>query len=286
MAVWGLGVINNVINWGRGAFNNLISWGIVQKTSLAGDTEIYGTRQDADTTAFLSATGITDPTIQDAINTLVTDLKTDGIWDKMKAIYPFVGGTATTHKFNLKDARDLDVAFRLAFSGGVTHSANGVVGNGVNGFANTFINPLTNLSQNNVSVNIYSRNSITGQSDFGAPNLSGYLNISNKQHFKINQSTSFSATTNTQSSLGLFSFNRVNSTQESVYKNGNLLETFSKNSVTPTPTSFTLLALVWAAEYGNKQQAFASIGEGLTDTEASNLYTRVQAFQTTLNRQV
>jgi hypothetical protein len=84
----------------------------------------------------------------------------------------------------------------------------------------------------------------------------------------------------------LFSFNRVNSTQESVYKNGNLLETFSKNSVTPTPTSFTLLALVWAAEYGNKQQAFASIGEGLTTTEASNLYLAVQKFQTTLNRQV
>ena len=38
--------------------------------------------------------------------------------------------------------------------------------------------------------------------------------------------------------------------------------------------------------YASKQYAFASIGDGLTDTEASNLYTRVQAFQTTLNRQV
>ena len=31
----------------------------------------------------------------------------------MKAIYPFVGGTATTHKFNLKDPADINAAFRL-----------------------------------------------------------------------------------------------------------------------------------------------------------------------------
>ena len=38
--------------------------------------------------------------------------------------------------------------------------------------------------------------------------------------------------------------------------------------------------------YNDRQVAFATIGDGLTPTEASNLYTRVQAFQTTLNRQV
>jgi hypothetical protein len=250
-------------------------------------TPIYSSNAtDVNARLFLGATNIQDATITSAVDTLVQGLKTDGIWSKLKAVYPFVGGTATTHKFNLANALDEDTSFRLAFSGGVTHSANGVVGNGVNGYANTFISPLNNLSQNNVSVNIYSRNSITGASDFGSPNLSGYLNLSNKQHFKINQSTSFSVTTSTQSSLGLFSFNRVNATQESIYKNGNLLETFSKNSVTPSTNSFTLLALVWASEYGNKQQAFTSIGDGLTPTEITNLYTRVQAFQTTLNRQV
>ena len=41
-----------------------------------------------------------------------------------------------------------------------------------------------------------------------------------------------------------------------------------------------------AVEFGAKQAAFASIGDGLTDTEASNLYTRVQAFQTALSRNV
>ena len=38
--------------------------------------------------------------------------------------------------------------------------------------------------------------------------------------------------------------------------------------------------------YSNKQCAFASIGDGLTDAEALALYNAVQTFNTTLARQV
>ncbi len=47
---------------------------------------------DTDAQAFLTAAGITDPTISGAINTLVVQMKADNIWTKMKAIYPMVGG--------------------------------------------------------------------------------------------------------------------------------------------------------------------------------------------------
>jgi hypothetical protein len=40
------------------------------------------------------------------------------------------------------------------------------------------------------------------------------------------------------------------------------------------------------SQFSLKECAFASIGDGLTDTEASDFYTAVQAFQTTLSRQV
>jgi hypothetical protein len=40
--------------------------------------------------AYFAATGITGVTQQTAINNLVKGLKTDGIWSKMKAVYPFV----------------------------------------------------------------------------------------------------------------------------------------------------------------------------------------------------
>ena len=63
----------------------------------------FGVPYDADAQAFLTAASITDPTISGAINTLVVQMKADNIWTKMKAIYPLVGGTATTHKWNLKN---------------------------------------------------------------------------------------------------------------------------------------------------------------------------------------
>ena len=45
---------------------------------------------DSNTAAFLSATGIIDPNKQNYVNNLVIALKNQGLWNKMKAIYPFV----------------------------------------------------------------------------------------------------------------------------------------------------------------------------------------------------
>ena len=104
---------------------------------------------DADAQAFIAAAGITNLTQASAVNTLVNDLKTYGLWTKMKALYPMVGGTATSHKFNLKDPRDLDAAFRLTFSGGWTHSSTGALPNGTTGYAETYFNPTTGYSVNN-----------------------------------------------------------------------------------------------------------------------------------------
>jgi hypothetical protein len=38
--------------------------------------------------------------------------------------------------------------------------------------------------------------------------------------------------------------------------------------------------------YGNKETAFATIGDGLTDAEATAFYNAVQAYQTALGRAV
>ena len=41
-----------------------------------------------------------------------------------------------------------------------------------------------------------------------------------------------------------------------------------------------------ADNFSIRETAFNSIGDGLTDTQASDFYTSVQTFQTTLSRQV
>lgn len=292
MAVWGLGVINNVINWGRGAFNNLISWGIVQKTSPAGDTEIYGSRYDSDTQAFLNVTGITDTTIISALDTLVVDLKGFGLWDKMKAVYPFVGGTATTHKFNLVNPADTNAAFRLSFNGGWAHSSNGATPNGTNGYANTFLTPSSNLTLGSHSFGMYSRTSdLAGNKVYGASSVStNFLqnNISAGNFISGNatQLLSYTASPTT----GLILGTRTSTTLFKGFRNNVSLgtNTTTASAIVNVPFYFGARNENNATQvfFNSYQHSFAFLGDGLTDTEASNLYIAVQAFQTTLNRNI
>jgi hypothetical protein len=86
---WGDGAANNNVGWGQGA-NNAIGWGSSHATSWAGLTDIVGLTTDPSASAFIAATGITGATQQSAVDALVKGLKADGLWSKMKAVYPFV----------------------------------------------------------------------------------------------------------------------------------------------------------------------------------------------------
>jgi hypothetical protein len=106
-----------------------------------------GPSYDPDAQAFFDATGLADPTQMTLINTMVVDLKGNGLWTHLKALYPFAGDTATIQKYNLIDPRDLDAAFRLDFNGGWTHEPGNAIPNGINGYADTHLNPVSNLTQ-------------------------------------------------------------------------------------------------------------------------------------------
>jgi len=264
---------------------------------------VSGGGTDADAQAFIDAAGITDATQQSAINTLVTDLKGYGIWSKMKAIYPFVGGTSSTHKWNLKDPRDLDAAFRLVFNGGWTHSSTGALPNGTNGWANTFITPNSVFSSNNAHGSFYSRSN-TAQSQrtsFGCYDTAGQPNFTLALNYNVtlkmftvlgDNNYPLSGITNTDT-RGFYSTSRTANNSLILKKNG---LTVGSNTNTVIVNSFpsTKTLVISAinttgfnvAEFDNKQVAFTSFGDGLTDTEAANFYTAVQAYQTTLNRQV
>jgi hypothetical protein len=248
----------------------------------------YGTL----TTAWIAATGETDLTILGALNTLETDMATYGLTSKMKALYPFVGGTAAKHKFNFMDARDLDAAFRLTFSGGWTHSSTGALPNGTNGFADTFLNTNTQLNVNSHSFGIYSKtNNTSGTQVYGSFDTSGFKflqnNLTNANFVSGSLSNVISYTANPSTSLLMLS--RTSSTLSKAFRSGVFLdqETFA---VSTLPSyNFYLGARNNTGIpdfYSSHELAFAFLGDGLTDTEASNLYTAVQAFQTTLSRQV
>jgi hypothetical protein len=241
---------------------------------------------DPDAEAFLTAAAITDPTITSAIDTLVVDLKGYGIWTKMKALYPFVGGTASTHKFNLKNPLDTNAAFRLVFNGGIIHDSNGITLNGINGFVSTFFNAFTN-NLNNGNISIYNRTNNAG-SHYDFSNLTGafeqtiIIKFTDNKYY-INSGTQTYPNFVNADARGLYSMN-YNTTNIKGYKNGTLVITENKIS-TGVNNNYTI-GRNFAGQYSNRNYALASIGDGLTDTEASNFYTAVQTFQTTLSRNV
>jgi hypothetical protein len=251
---------------------------------------------DPDAQAFLTAAAITDPTITSAIDTLVIDLKTNGIWSKIYAAYPLVGGTATNHKFNLKDPRDLDAAFRLTFFGGVTHSVNGMQGNGTNGYADTFFNPtLQSVGIDNYGVGCNSLTDLValvvdigGRQALSVGATQMLIRYSsNLYQFRMNNNNLGTLlSTGATTSIGNFGMNRLNSTQLRFTRNGTTA-VFSQPSGTLQNATNFLMALNTngtASNFSSRQYTFFRIHQGLTDSEEATFQTLITNFNTALGR--
>ena len=251
---------------------------------------------DADAQAFITAATITNSTQQSAINTLVTDLKAANIWTKMKALYPFVGGTAAQHRFNLKDPRTVNAAFYLTFNGGGTHSSTGYTTNGSTSYADTFLSPSATLSLNSTHISGYLRNNnssngpILSTEDASTYNNGLYIwpkqDISNSYSVRINDNTSEQGTPINTDIRGLHIATRTASNVKKY-----IVNTTQRFNVSHTTTSLNSSSIYIAKSRNNSNYfaneiAFTSIGDGLTDAEALAFYNAVQAYQTTLGRAV
>jgi hypothetical protein len=264
---------------------------------------IVGNGIDANAQAFITAAGLTNLTQINAVNNLVIGLKSASLWTKMNAIYPFVGGTATTHKFNLKNPLDTNAAFRLFFSGGWTHSANGAKGS-TNGWADTFLSPSTHLSLTSGHISYYSRLQVqqTGDNVMGSATGAGSENIITMSVSRTTTNTSTGTYTSQSagsfttlvnaSTLGLYTTTRTGLAASTLklFRNATVGSAATANGVGILPTTtMAINCLNYAAgqtAYSSKEVAFVSIGSGLSDTDVSNLYTIVQAYQTALSRNV
>ena len=243
----------------------------------------YGTL----TTAWIAATGETNLTILGALNILETDLTTYGLTAKMTALYPFAGGTSTKHSYNFVNT----AAYQLSFVGGWTHSSTGALPNGTNAYANTGI--LASSFGTDYMLNVYSRtNSVGLKSDLGAynetniglalefiPGASGVMDIPNFN----NRLTFVSA-----DSLGNYIFFNNSSNGRRAFRNSTSLinTTYLAASMTNKNLIFSDWGYLASPRYSDRQLAFGGFGSNFTATDAANYYTAIQAFQTTLSRQV
>jgi len=151
-------------------------------------------------------------------------------------------------------------------------------------------------------ISLYSRtNNILAQLEMGAwPSAGGVFTNrllmalrytdGNFQVEQYKESTSRVPVANSDS-RGFYISSRTNSTTHKAYKNNSQFGSTNTGDA-GNISNITLSIHIGAVNttvfpgYSTKEIAFSSIGDGLTDTEASNLYTAVQAFQDTLNREV
>ena len=253
---------------------------------------------DADAVAFFgrvtTAGGSLSATEKAAVNQLVLDLKANSLWTPMKAIYPMVGASAAACAQNLRSS-----SFTGTFTSGWTFASTGVTGNGTSAYMDTTLIPSVSIaSQDSMHLSYYASTNVkAGAFNMGvrgaAPsNTDTFIcaRFSSSQSYNavnINTVTTRSEVSNVN---GFLCVSRINSTTFKYYKAASINQTYTVNSTALSTTHSIYVGTLNLAGTllmpDNSQCAFASIGDGLTDTQESNFYTAVQAFQTTLSRNV
>lgn len=274
--------------------NKILTFG-TGKVGTVGGNKLMGWDTYFQAKAFIQEANITDPTQVTAINYLVKQLVDNNLMDKCKVIYPMIGGDATRHRYNLVDVG----ANLLTFIGGWTHGANGALPNGVNAYATTGFVPST-IAENNIHFSYYSRTNsqilnelVMGGSSSGAFPVT-YLRIRDNGNQTLavcgnteaNQPTVFG----TLDSRGLFMGNFQSNTLRQLFKNKTLLNQSTVNLVLAKQTQQMYLSSYnnnnAPLTFTNKECAFASVGNGMTNVEQSLFYDIIQEYQTILGRNV
>jgi hypothetical protein len=258
-------------------------------------------KNDSNATSFLTTAGITDQTISQAINNLVLDLKAADVWNRCTAIYPMVGGTSTTHSYNLINPAQ----YQLTFTGGWTHSSTGALPNGTNAYASTGINASTVLTQSSNHLAFYSRTNATavdgisigaatGAGVPASPFLALILKYSTNQTFYYNATgaaTQSGVASNTDSK-GFYIGNKTSAAigGNNIIKNGTVLNTSTVAVSVNTYPNVNILLSAWkntgTAYYDNKECAYVSIGTRLASYQYPFYNSIMTNFQTALGRNV
>jgi hypothetical protein len=252
---------------------------------------------DTDAAVFLITTNITDTTIVNAIEGLVTDLKSAGLWDKIDALYPMVGGTSTTNSYNLKDVSQ----YQITFSGGVTHNVSGSKGDGINGVADTGLNARTDLAggtpTDGCHMFMYIQGMVAeGGLDIGVTGDDGtggspwHLNSRNPTNVfnTRNINATLDGTTLSAQTSGVFAMSRTSSS--SYFKSFNKSHTvLSRTSFIMPNTTVSFMAQHSAqtggyGDYQTRMFSLVSLGSALSQAEVDDFVDINQTFQTALGR--
>lgn len=260
---------------------------------------LAGPAYDPDATSFFSRASITDTTQKNAVNRLAVDLKAGGIWTKLYAFYPFVGGNATAHGQNLVSS-----LYSITWNGTVTHNANGITGNGTTGYG-----VCTGLSGSTVvphlgGLTVYLRTN-NAQSSGATMTYCGIKKLDSSIIYMLDYTdiggfegnrgcmglaAGFQSEGGVVQRAGCLSINRTTTANMKAYDDSTQYLSYTgADSSTPPAIDYYVLASNTegvAQNLSAENLAMFSAHQGLTAAEVSTLTTAVATYQTALGRNV
>lgn len=256
---------------------------------------------DSGATAYLNAVvtagGTVDATMSAATNTFFTTIRNAGILSKIFTMYPFIGGTAASHRINAITP----TGSVGTFNGGWTHNVSGCTPNGVN----TWLAPKLGSANADVLPGNYTGfshgvyiNEVVGTTNIGV--VSGAydaqvdlaqlgLETVNSNQSMSNTTLATFATITRDTNGGFYANTRISSSQEVIQQNSSGFTASTTYAPVATNRGYVLGARNSdgnISTFFTKRLSFAFMGQNFTGSDLSTLNTAVQTYQTSLSRQV
>jgi len=245
---------------------------------------------DADALSYLedvsAAGGTTGTTINDAVNTLFTDLKSNGFYNDL-FFFPFVGGTAASHA--LFGKRSAGTTYDITWFGGMTHGVSGSTGNSTNGYGLTALQRPIYSNSGDLTQGIYVVGDSSADGSYELQSAQQDNNVLITRYSNNLAYVRFDATFKTAPNTdgtGLYVSTLTGSTSGTVklFKNTSttlINTTTNDNSYLPKDNY-----ILRGAEYSPRTANFVFYTTYLTDSEVSTLSTIINTFQTSLGRNI
>lgn len=262
-----------------------------------------------ETIAFLNAVGIADDgnitiygitgnAVWQGVDAFIVTGKAAGWWSKQLALYPFIGGSAVTHRVNMVNPS----TYLGTFFGGMTHDANGITGNGTNAYMATGLIPsaLGAGYLDDFGFGLYNRSNFGSNTrDVGlvdtlsAPTAATELITKQITALQASRINAGSPTTNPNTAQAVVpkqvGVNRINSSEYRKINDNAAVQVLAQVSIRLPGVELLVLgfnlngALIG---YSPRNLAAFRVHRGLSDAEESSLQTATEALQVTLNRNV
>lgn len=236
---------------------------------------------------------ITGQEILDNINVLVLNYKYYSLWNKMFAVYPRVGGTYATQKWNLIDPRDLDIANRLSTFGTITYGPTGANPNGTTGYEDTHF-VFNTIYRFNHGVSFFPNENTVNGFDVAAsstPRINLTANWDGINAYNDDLSSVVGRITlNVPSNppISMFSFNRSSNVLLTSYRDGVSVGTATGTETANLPTdSFFIFARNTAGSANNfsfRESLFNAFHESFNSQESLDFWNSTAYFQYLMHR--